>query len=242
MRLLLLSLAFVLAGSVVFAQDKTKTKPPKTDWSKVDLGKRSADHFLIQFGYAGWSGTPDSISPKGFSRTFNMYLMLDFPFKTNPRLSVAIGPGIGTDNIFFDNTSINLRNRTAVAFKRDTINQYKKYKLATGWLEVPVELRWSSNPANMNSGWKLALGAKVGTLLDAKTKAKVDLDASGNGGYIEKVKSKAVFSGTRLSVTGRIGYGNLSVFGSYTITEFFREGQGPQGIRPFSVGLTLSGL
>jgi hypothetical protein len=241
MRSLLLALAFVLAGSAVFAQDNTNNKK-KTDWSKVDLGKRSADHFLIQFGYAGWAGAPDSLNIKGFSRTFNMYLMFDFPFKTNPRLSVAIGPGIGTDNIFFKETTIDINNRRAVEFNRDTVNKYKKYKLATGWLELPVELRWSSNPANMNSGLKFALGAKVGTLLDARTKAKVDLDENGDGGYIEKIKSKPLFNGTRLALTGRIGYGNLSVFGTYTFTEVFREGQGPQGIRPFSVGLTLSGL
>ena len=82
----------------------------------------------------------------------------------------------------------------------------------------------------------------MGSLLDAKSKAKVDLDADGDGGYVEKIKSKALFNGTRLAVTGRIGFGNLTAFGTYNITEFFREGQGPLGIRPFSVGLTLSGL
>ena len=230
-----------MAGTVAFAQQENNKKT-KTDWSKIDLTKRSADHFLIQFGYAGWSGAPDSINTAGFHRTFNMYFMFDFPFKTNPRLSVAIGPGIGTDNIFFDQTTIDIKNRRVIEFNRDTVTQYKKYKLATGWLEVPVELRWSSNPANMNKGFKFALGAKVGTLLDAKTKAKVDLDADGDGGYVEKIKSKALFNGTRLAVTGRIGFGNLTAFGTYNITEFFREGQGPLGIRPFSVGLTLSGL
>lgn len=231
----------MLTGFVVFAQEDPAPKK-KTDWSKIDLGKRSADHFLIQFGYYGWSGAPDSLNISGFSRTFNMYLMFDFPFKTNPRLSVAIGPGIGTDNLFFKETTITINNRKQVEFNRDTITQYKKYKLATGFLEVPVELRWSSNPANMNKGFKFAIGAKVGTMLDARTKAKVNLDSDGNGGYIEKIKAKQVFNGTRLAATCRIGYGNLTVFGTYTITEYFREGQGPQGIRPFSVGLTLSGL
>jgi hypothetical protein len=234
-------LTFVLAGTVAFAQQENNKKT-KTDWSKIDLTKRSADHFLIQFGYAGWAGAPDSINTSGFHRSFNMYLMFDFPFKTNPRLSVGIGPGIGTDNIFFEETTIDIKNRRVIEFNRDTVTQYKKYKLATGWLEVPVELRWSSNPANMNKGFKVALGAKVGTLLDVKTKAKVDLDTDGDGGYVLKEKAKTFFNGTRLAATARIGFGNISAFGTYTITEFFREGQGPQGIRPFTIGLTLSGL
>lgn len=241
MRSLLLAVALMLTGTLVFAQEDPAPKK-KTDWSKMDLGKRSADHFMIQFGYYGWAGAPDSINSGGFNRTFNMYLMFDFPFKSNPRLSVALGPGIGTDNLYFKETTITINNRKSIEFTRDTITQYKKYKLNTSYLEVPVELRWSANPANMNKGFKFAIGAKVGTLLDAKTKAKVDLDTDGNGGYIQKIKAKQVFNGTRLAATARIGYGNLTVFGTYTITEFFKEGQGPQGIRPFSVGLTLSGL
>ena len=231
----------MLTGTLVFAQEDPAPKK-KTDWSKMDLGKRSADHFMIQFGYYGWAGAPDSINSGGFNRTFNMYLMFDFPFKSNPRLSVALGPGIGTDNLYFKETTITINNRRSIEFTRDTITQYKKYKLNTSYLEVPVELRWSANPANMNKGFKFAIGAKVGTMLDAKTKAKVDLDTDGNGGYIQKIKAKQVFNGTRLAATARIGYGNLTVFGTYTITEFFKEGQGPQRIRPFSVGLTLSGL
>src|SRR6187200_149011 len=104
MRSLLLALAFVLTGTIAFAQDNkegTETKK-KTEFN---LGKRAADHFMLQFGYFGWSGAPDSVNTDGFSRSFNMYLLFDFPFKSNPHISVAIGPGIGTDNLFFKETT-----------------------------------------------------------------------------------------------------------------------------------------
>jgi hypothetical protein len=237
MKRILIALVFISMGTVVVAQDAGK--PAKKKW---DLSKRSADHFMIQYGYHNWSGQPDSIKPSGFSRTFNMYFLFDFPFKTNPKLSIAIGPGMGTDNIFFEKTNIDLKNRKEIEFNKDTITQYKKYKLQTGYLEVPVEFRYSSNPSNMNSGFKAALGVKVGTILDAKTKAKVDKDADGNGGYVYKVKDKNFFNSYRMVGTLRLGYGNFTVFGTYTLSEVFKEGQGPLGIRPWSVGLTLSGL
>lgn len=239
MKRIVIALALLITGAAALAQE---SKPPKKDWSKVDLSKRPADHFMIQFGYAGWSGTPDSIKTKGLSRSFNMYLLFDFPFKTNPKLSIALGPGIGTDNIFFENTYIDIKNRRQAEFSRDTVNKYKKYKLQTGYLEVPVEFRYSSNPANMNKSFKFAIGAKIGTAIDAKTKAKVDLDKNGDGGYTYKVKDKKFFNGTRIAAIARVGYGNISLFGSYTFTEFFKEGSGPQGIRPFTIGLSLSGL
>jgi Outer membrane protein beta-barrel domain len=114
--------------------------------------------------------------------------------------------------------------------------------LNPAYLEVPIELRFSSNPSNMNSGFKAAIGAKVGTIIDAKTKAKVDRDADGYGGYIYKVKDKQFFNSYRLAGTLRLGYGNFTAFGTYTFTEVFKEGNGPLGIRPWTIGLCLSGL
>lgn len=218
-----------------------KTPKPKVDYSKMDLSKRVSDHFMFQFGLAGWANKPASITTKTFNRTFNAYFLFDFPFKTNPRLSVAVGPGVGTDNIFFDKMTVDLNNRNGATFTRDTVVQYKKHKLATGYVEAPVELRYSTNPQNMNKGWKLALGVKVGTMIDAKVKSKIDLDATGTGGYFTKEKDKRYFNTTRFALTGRIGWGNISAFGTYTLTDFFKEGQGPV-VRPFSVGLAISGL
>lgn len=31
-----------------------KTTKPKVDYSKMDLSKRVSDHFMFQFGLAGW--------------------------------------------------------------------------------------------------------------------------------------------------------------------------------------------
>ena len=205
----------------------------------------SSDHFLIQIGAANWQNRPDSIETKGFSRTFNMYLMLDFPFKTNPHFSVALGPGIATDHIFLDNRTADITGTTTnIQFRNvaDT-SHFKKYKLSTAFLEVPVELRFSSNPEVNGKSVKIALGAKVGTLLSAWTKGKELQNKSGNtiNDYTEKLKSKRYFNTTRLSLTGRIGYGHFSVFGSYALTPVFKEGVGPK-MNSLSVGLTLSGL
>ena len=249
--LLLLTLTLQASAQEAKTKDKPKAVKPakveepkapkiKPDYSKLDLSKRASDHFMLQFGMAGW-GKPDEITTKGFSRTFNGYFLFDFPFKSNPRLSVAVGPGVGTDNIFFDKTTVDLNDRTGVKFLRDTITRYKKHKLVTGYVEVPIELRYSTNPENMNKGWKFAFGAKIGTLIDAKMKSKIDLDATGTGGYYTKEKDRRYINSTRFALIGRVGLGNFSVFGSYTVTDFFKEGLGPS-VRPYSFGVVLSGL
>src|SRR5687767_12834403 len=70
------------------------TPPKKSDRNNIDLSNRAGDHFLIQLGYEGWANKPDSIHTKGFPRSVNVYLMFDFPFKTNPIWSVAVGAGV----------------------------------------------------------------------------------------------------------------------------------------------------
>jgi hypothetical protein len=205
----------------------------------------SNDHFMIQFGAATWQNKPDSVNTGGFSRTFNMYVMLDFPFKTNPHFSVALGPGLGTDHIFLDKQIADISgNTTSIRFRRLVDSgYYDKYKVSTAFLELPVELRFTANPDNAGKSFKMALGAKVGTMLAAWSKGKELKNSAGNtiNDFIVKEKTKRYFNTTRLAVMGRIGYGHFTLFGSYSLTPVFKEGVGPK-MNTLSLGLTLSGL
>jgi hypothetical protein len=244
-KLILLVLsAFVFKFS--FAQtDSLPSTTVKKDWSKVNLGNRAGDHLMVQLGYDSWAGKPDSISIKSLSRSANIYFMLDFPFKTDPRWSVALGAGISSSNIYFDKTIVDIAGSTTKINFRDVkdTSQFKKFKLSTNYAEAPLELRFSANPEKTGGGFKVALGAKIGTMINAHTKGKNLQTKSGTAinAYTVKETSKRYFNGTRLSGMARIGYGNFSLYGTYQITNLLKEGVGPV-IHPYSIGLTLSGL
>lgn len=206
---------------------------------------RSKDHLMIQLGSAMWQNKPDSIRTGGFSRTFNVYLMMDFPFKTSPKLSVALGPGLATDHVFLDEMTASIaENASTVRFRdlSDTTH-FKKYKISTAFLELPIELRFSSNPDADGKSVKAAIGVKVGTMLAAWAKGKNLEDRNDNSvnDYLMKEKSKRFFNTNRISATARLGYGHFTLFGSYSLTSLFKEGVGPK-LNAMSVGLTLSGL
>jgi len=244
---------FIISAAFAFGQDSTRiqdttksNKPPKKDWSKVNLN-RSNDHFLIQIGRDGWSGAPDSIDTKSLSRSFGIYLMMDFPFKTNPHFSVALGLGISSSNMYFKDTYIDISGKTSTSALRfqdvkDTTH-FKKFKLATSFVEIPLEFRYTSNPENPNKSWKGAIGAKIGTMLSAVTKGKTQLSGSGQtiNAFTQKEKSKRFFNKTRFAAMGRVGYGSISLFTVWQINTFIKEGQGPD-IRPYTIGITISGL
>src|SRR5258707_6890768 len=108
MKKTLLLIPFIFIGIVLLAQDEPKPVSKK----KTTLPGRANDHFLIQLGSANWAGKPDSIQTKGLSRSFNMYFMFDFPFKSDNRFSAAIGAGVGTDNMYFSKTSVGIKDIT----------------------------------------------------------------------------------------------------------------------------------
>lgn len=219
---------------------------PKKDWSKVDLSKRAADHLVFQFGYDNWAGAPDSIHIQGFNRSANIYFMFDFPFKTDPRLSIGAGLGIGSSNIFFHQQEVLVAayQNTTLAFPdQEGGNHFKKYKLVTTFLEVPVELRFAVDPEHPNSSWKFAVGAKVGLMLSAYTKAKTLQNSVGQtiGNYIEKESSKQFFNTTKLAVTGRVSKGVFGLFGQIQANSLIKASAGPS-VFPFTIGLQISGL
>jgi len=246
---------FLLAAGLIFitalfAQvDSLKPTPsqitPPKQKKQFDLSNRSNDHFLIQLGYAGWNNQPDTIKTKGLPRSLNVYFMFDFPFKSNPHFSAAIGAGVGTDHIFFDKMYVGIKDPTSTLTIQDVSDttHFKKYKLATAWLEAPIELRYSFNPENPGKSWKIALGVKVGTLLNAHTKGKTWQNSQGQTliSYIQKESGKRFFNTTRIVPTARIGYGHFSIYGTYQVGTLFKEGLGPD-VRPYSIGLTISGL
>ncbi|HZE86161.1 MAG TPA: hypothetical protein VE035_17700, partial [Puia sp.] len=166
-KLFVIALALI-ATTTAFAQKKDSTAtvkkpvvnatPPaakpaaaKRDWSKINLTRRANDHFMFELGYDAWAGKPDSIHTSGFSRSANFYFLFDFPFKTDPRLSIGAGLGIGTSNMFFNKQEVMVAaiNNPTLAFPDESgANHYKKYKLVTTYLEAPVEMRFALDPEN----------------------------------------------------------------------------------------------
>jgi hypothetical protein len=80
-------------------------------------------------------------------------------------------------------------------------------------------------------------------MLNAHTRNKDLEDKNGNSinPYLMKEASKKFFNTTRLSAHARVGIGHFTLYGSYQITTLFKDGVAAE-IRPYSIGLTLSGL
>ena len=234
--LFLASLSCTALSNAAFAQ----TTPSTTAKSISAVEKPARDFVMLQFTYEGWANKPDSIKTGGFGRGFNGYICYDFPIQKSS-FSFAAGVGVGSANIYFDDQEIRLTDTgargSAVAFVPETID-YKKYKINTTYLEAPFELRYFGQKNNRNKGFKAAIGMRAGILVGAHVKDSRTVDGVK---VIDKVNTKRYLDKYRFSATARIGWGNMSVFGSYNLTSLYQEGAGPDVV-PFSLGICLSGL
>jgi hypothetical protein len=247
----MMKIVFVVAScllfSFAFSQDTLNTTVPSANYKKIKLPNRPSDHLMIQFSSDHWTGMTDSISShqKGFSRGFNAYFMLDKPFKSSPKFSIGFGLGVSTSNIFFKRENIDLKTAsTLLPFTAvDSTNHFKKYKLATTFIEVPLEFRFTSKPLEPNKSFKIALGAKVGAVVNTHTKGKILQDKNNSTivSYTQKENSNRLINGTRFTGTARIGYGIISLFGNYQLNNILKDGAGPV-MHLYQIGLTLSGL
>ncbi|MEO6328196.1 MAG: outer membrane beta-barrel protein [Ginsengibacter sp.] len=247
MKKIVFTILTFLSFAAVFAQEDTVIHTPSLSKKQFDLSDRPGDHFVIQLTSDHWTGMPDSISShqNGFSRGLNIYVMTDKPFRGDSRFSVGLGIGVGSSNMIFKKMNVDVKSTSSkIPFTAsDSSNHFKKYKLSMSYLEAPVEIRYASNPGNSGKSWKIAIGVKVGTLINLHTKGK-DLQDKNNKtilSYTAKENSKRYFTGTRLMGTARVGYGIFSLFGSYQINNVLKDGFGPD-MKLYQVGIMISGL
>lgn len=232
-KVALLAVLFSAATQVQAQDDKMNSNaaPPP-------IVKPARDFVLLQLGWNTWQNKPDSIDTKPFGFVFNGFLCYDFPIKRS-HFSFATGLGISTQVIFLNKQVIANTDSLGgqARFIHDAIG-YKRYKFNTAYAQAPFELRYFANNLNRNKGFKAALGVQVGALLSGHTKAATSVGGI-NVNY--KTNTKRYLSPWNFAASARIGWGNFAIFGTYNITNVYKDGQGPE-LTPMSVGICLSGL
>jgi len=115
------------------------------------------------------------------------------------------------------------------------IEGIKKSKFGVLYLNVPLLLEVQI-PAGYSNRLNVAAGVIGGLKLHARTKLLYD-----DG---DKVRTKGDYNLNLLrgGVTGRIGFENLTIFGTYYLTPWFQDLKGPEGmnLEPFEIGLAFT--
>ena len=251
-RNLILILCLTMMSVITFAQEKKDTvltigktteeafddniEEIKQDLSKLD----SRDRLIFEVAYNGWLNKPDSLTTRWYNRGFNAYLMYDVALYDD-NISIAPGVGISSSNVY---------SRSKLMFG-DTVNYFvpinldtisvSRNKISTTFIDVPIELRFRSNPNKLNQRFKVALGVRIGYMIDSHIKYKGQPLEAGDSRTEVFYKDKRIpdINKFRYGMSLRVGYGNFNVFGFYGISTLFQSDKGP-GVRPFSIGVSFN--
>jgi hypothetical protein len=234
---LLFLFVFILTGTQLWAQLPPETEPVKP--TKVIKKPKRQDQIMLDLhGSQILREQGQQVLNKWYSYGVPFQLMWDQPIKKSP-VALAAGIGISNDNYFIDRkVNRDADNNTYLTAFNDP---FKRYKFSTTHIEIPVELRFRIQPERRNT-FKINLGFKVGYLLGAKTKY---VGAGYNYGvYTDKVKIKEYnipgINSLKYGVYVRLAYSRYGITAGYQLSEVFRNGKGPAGWNPITIGFTVA--
>ncbi len=238
-----LSLVLLLMASVVWGQDNITTV-------KKVARPNIPGSFIVDLGVNRGLNTPDKFK-QGFwgSRTVNLYYQYPIRFGKS-KFSFNPGLGLSMERFKFVNRGILV---DAIETTTTPVVQYnfidgatiypgiKKSMLVANYLEIPLEIRFDTNPNDIARSFSWAIGGRAGVLTNGMMKVKYKLD-----GDEVKMKDRKPhgLNPIRYGVYSRIGIGGFNWFAFYNLSELFEKDKGPDAttMNTLTVGISINGF
>ena len=147
--------------------------------------------------------------------------------------SLQYGVGLEMFNFRFEQ-NISFRDDVINKVKFDNIN-FSKNKLFVNYLTVPVKVNINLTPGARRP-LHASFGMSAGYLLKARNK------------QISSERGKEKYNGTfnlnnwRIATIGELGFGDFTLYGSYSRTNLFNDEQNAFQLNPIAIGIKLSDL
>jgi hypothetical protein len=225
---------------------KDEREKIKSEKESVRPASRFKGHWsAIEFGFNNYNHITNTILPddiaymrlnSGKSHSFNINFS-QLSLGITRRFGIVSGLGLNWNNyVFANNNNIEIGDRGYIVELIPAGGEIlKKSKFTTLYMNIPamLELQFQTGEGHHLN---IAAGAIGGVKLGSHTKMVFE-----NG---QKVKSNSDLNMNILrgGVTGRIGYGNFMVYGTYYLTQWFHDNQGPNWyeLEPFEIGFALT--
>ncbi len=147
--------------------------------------------------------------------------------------SLQYGVGFEMFNFRFEK-NISFRDDIVGKIKYDDV-QFSKNKLFVKYLTVPLKLNFNLTPG-ANKPLHASIGMSAGYLLKARNK-QISIERGK-----EKYEGNFNLNNWRVASIGELGFGNFTLYGSYSHTNLFDDNQTILNMAPIAIGIKLSDL
>ena len=208
-------------------------KKPKFNghWAGFELGVNGLLNKDMKIDYPAWYDFMDLNYAKSIAVSINF-------FEQNinlisQRLGLVTGMGISWNNYRFSNKNTVLTHDGEFNGYYDVnpARSYEKSKLVATYLRVPLMLEYQTNSKMKANSFHISGGVVGAVKIGSHSKIVYDGNKSKdrNDFYINPFKVDAI---------AKIGWGVINLYGTYSLTELFRNNKGPVAY-PFEIGITL---
>ncbi len=199
---------------------------------------------MVDVGFNVWSSMPGALERRTWaSKSIAIYYTKRKAF--SKKLSFNYGIGLGMEKMSLGDSSTLFSNQIVDDTVRSVVigpntDNYSKNKLATTYLDIPVEFRFHPLGTEDGEGLFLGVGGIVGLRLNAHTKWKYDL----NGETVrEKNSGKFNLNSFRYGYQVRAGFRGVHIFYKRFVSPVFNDAF-EDGSNPVmtTVGINVTGF
>jgi hypothetical protein len=202
-------------------------------WQGLDLGVNGLVTYDNQFTMPQGLEYMELNYVKSYVFGWNVFQKNIHIYRNNVNLATGIG---------FTWYHYNLRNSYSLQPDAEYVTpvfdslDYSRNRLNMCYANIPLMLEFNTNNSNADRSFHFGGGVQFGyNIFKNKLKQKYELDGRT---YKRKIKDDFNVNPFKIDLVGRIGFGEFTIFASYSLTTLFEENKGPK-LYPFTAGVHL---
>ena len=184
-----------------------------SDTNTID--KYLEDQFYVGLTYNFLLNKPDDVTQSNLSYGLQGGMIKDIPL--NKRRNVAIGIGLGyAVNSYYTNLQV---TEVADGFQYRILepgSSFKRNKIETHLIEVPIEFRWRNSTAESYKFWRVYTGIKLGYVVGSRSK------------FVSSTEKISFYNtdteNFQYGLTLNFGYNTFNIHAYYALNDFFEKG------------------
>jgi hypothetical protein len=173
------------------------------------------DQFYVGLTYNFMVKKPQGITQRSLSYGLMGGFIKDIPL--NQRRNVAVGIGLGyAVNSYYTNLRVEETDAGLSYTILDGSTPFRRNKLETHLIEMPLEFRWRNSTASSYKFWRIYTGLKLGYIVGSRSKFVADTFK--DSFYNTETRN------FRYGLMFNFGYNTFNIHAYYALNHLFEDG------------------
>ena len=172
------------------------------------------DQFYIGLTYNLLLNKPESVTQQNLSYGLQAGFIKDIPLTREGTFAIGIGLGYAV-NSYYNNIQAIQTTDGLVYQVFDQDIAYKRNKIETHLIEMPLEIRWRNSTATEHRFWRIYTGFKLGYIVG--TRSKLVTNTYKDSFYNRDTEN------FRYGLLLNVGYNTFNIHLYYSLNDFFED-------------------